>query len=411
MRKNVLSVAAVIVTLGWSMPALPLMGDHMAGFPVGQPPQWPDGMAYVLNSPGRVYGFFFNFGDMFNFVGDAQDFNHFLEGYAKLKEIDPVLTLHSGRGEANQHFGGGKFPFDWVISLSGYLQEGKRVCSASLSAWVGGQIELSELKVPENIKLQGGGNEEIAKFIAAHEARRTAPSEKRIEKPPDAGRRKSSEVRIFASERPLFGKVALTEDGSKVLCLALDESKGTWTGYDLLWADLNLNGRFEATEKFPAAGTKRHGSWLASSSFPAISLEVPFDETAEGVSNPCGVTLGYRQYPRHGVAEEISVRLTIKQRQDSALWEHSLSGSALPSKRLETAPVWKFGERPMLEVSGRPDGYRKGNLGVGLELKCGENTLQCWKGGQPVKAHVKITTPEGEVAHQGEATLDRFTFG
>ncbi|NQT84026.1 hypothetical protein HQ563_13450 [bacterium] len=89
--------------------------------------------------------------------------------------------------------------------------------------------------------------------------------------------------------------------------VALDESNGTRTGCDLLYADTNFNGEFEESERYVSTAAKRHGAWLAFSSFPPVDLNLPYNESAEGIKDPCQVSLGYRQYPRHGVAEEISI--------------------------------------------------------------------------------------------------------
>jgi hypothetical protein len=205
--------------------------------------------------------------------------------------------------------------------------------------------------------------------------------------------------------------MAVTADATKTLSVVVDESRGTRTGYDVLWADVDFDGTFEESERLVATAANRQGAWFVSSSFSPIPLEVGHSEKAEGVSNPSQITLGYRSYPRHGVAEEISVVARFRLREDSSVWEHVFSGGATPSKTLAKAPVWEAEKQLSLEVFAQPDGYRKGNLGVGLTLACGGNRLECFKDGERVKAHVEIKTPDGQVAHKGDATLDRFTFG
>jgi hypothetical protein len=409
MNSKVISVVVMVSSLVWWMPASALEGEHMAGFPVGQPPQWPRGMADMLNSPNRVYGFFFNFGDSFFFAGDAQDFNDFVRHYAGLEGVSHRLILLPGRGKTGL-FDRGRIGFDWAVSMSFYLQEGKPVGDAGVSLWVDGQVELEKVEVPANVVVQAGGDSgKIMGFISAREAERG--EEKERAKAVAAMEAKSHEERLFKSERLLYGKVALTEDGSKVLSVVFDESGGTRSGYDLLFADVDFDGEFEKSERFAAANTNRHGSWLASSSFAPIHLNVPYSRKAEGVSNPCEVSLGYLQYPRHGVAEEISIVARFRLRQKGAQWEFAFSGGTKPAKSPEKASVWRVQDKPRMAVFARPDGYRKGNLGVGLTLTAGENKLECRKADQLVKVHVEIKTPEGEIVHRGDATPDRFTFG
>jgi len=299
--------------------------------------------------------------------------------------------------------------------MSFYLHEGKRVGGATVALWVDGQVQLSEVKLPTNVQLEANADPQAHKgtadFVAAHEAKRKAENTTQAAISSGASDARPKVPGDLRSKRPLFGKVALTEDGSKVLSVALDESGGTRTGYDLLYADVNFNGRFEESEKSAATAVKRHGTWLASSSFAPIKLKVPYNEKAQGIPDTCEVTLGYRQYPRHGVPEEVPLTAKFKLSQGATEWEYAFSGGIEPSKMLEKAPTWRAEGEPKLQMNVRPDGYRKGNLGIGLTLSAGENTLQCWNAGQPVKAHVEIKKPNGEVAHRGDATLDRFTFG
>lgn len=409
MIRRLLSIAVAILLFTSATQVFGDMGEHSAKLPLLQNPQWPDGLADMLNCPGRVYGFSYNFADSFFFVGDAADFNDFMARYAKLEGVSHKLTLLAGPGEISL-FNSGPISYDWAITLCFYFREGKRHGDVSVSLRVAGQVELVKVDVPTNVVVQAGGDaEELAGFVAAHEAKRKETQETTDPKRPDAAQ--SGGTATYKSERLLFGKVSLTEDGSRVLSVVLDESGGTRTGYDVLYADVNLNGEFEESERFAAAATQRHGTWLASSSFAPVNLSVPYNKKAEGIADRCQVSLGYRQYPRHGVAEEISVTVRFKLRGSNTEWEFVFSGGVKPAKSLEKASVWSVGEKPTLGVFAGPDGYRKGNLGLGLNFAAGENKLQCWKGGQPVKAQAVIRRPGGEVVHKGEATPDKFSFG
>lgn len=385
------------------------MGEYTTKLPLLQNPQWPEGLADMLNCPGRVYGLSYNFADSFFFVGDSADFNDFIARYGKLEGLSHKLTLVAGPGEIRP-FNGGPIPYDWAITMSFYLRDGKRHGDASIALRVGGQVDLNRVDVPTNVMVQaGGGGEELTKFVASHEAKGSKENDTTPRTPPSATQ--SAGTTLFKSERLLFAKVALTEDASRVLFVAFDESGGTRTGYDLLCADVNFNGKFEETERFAASATDRKNGWLASSSFAPIKLDLPFNKKAQGIENPCQVSLGYRQYPRHGVAEEISVTARFKLRENDTEWEFAFSGGVKPAKSLEKASVWSAQSKPTLALFASPDGYRKGNLGLGLNFAAGENKLECWKAGQPVKAQAIIRKPDGEVVHRGEATPDKFSFG
>ena len=46
----------------------------------------------------------------------------------------------------------------------------------------------------------------------------------------------------YSSQKPRYAKVVVNEDGSKVLTVVFDESRGTGKGYDRMYVDLNFNG-------------------------------------------------------------------------------------------------------------------------------------------------------------------------
>jgi hypothetical protein len=193
--------------------------------------------------------------------------------------------------------------------------------------------------------------------------------------------------------------------------VVFDESGGTRTGHDILYADVNFNGRFEEGEKFQAADVKRYGTWLSTSTFAPIAFDVPYNEKAGGIPDPCRITLSYRQYPRAGVAEDLLVIAVLKLREKKALWEYTLSGSGKLSKRIEDVELWRVNAAPKIQITTRADERDKGNIGIGLGLKAGETELECRKAGEPIKAHVEIKKPDGTVVHEGDATLDKFVFG
>jgi len=399
MKKNPVALSAFLFALLVCAAAFPLYSIYSPGIPVEQQPDWPAGLADLLNCPNHVYGYAGGYApalyDRLFFAGDAEDFNDFIERYARIQGMAHKLLLHPGRGE-----------FDWQISVCPNVRD----LNGVLELWVGGEVELDKVIVPPKVQVSAAGpDENIAEFIRKIEARRSGKGEPKGPPPPPQPALKNG--KLFKSSRVLYGKAALTQDSSRLLSVTLDESGGTRTGYDLLYADLNFDGRFDESEKSTASVMNRHGTWLASSSFPAIALGVPFNESARKVPDSCRVTIGYLQYPRYGVGEEISVTARFKLNGRDTEWEFAFTGGVKPAKSLEKASVWTVGEKPTLEAFARPDGYIKGNLGLGLNFAAGQNKLECWKGGQPVKAQAEIKKLDGVVVHRGEATPDRFSFG
>ena len=639
MSKTILSVALLLTVLMWCVPAFPLAAGHPTGHPVGQHPEWPSGLADLLNSPWRVHGYFINACDFFFYSGDTDGFNQFLEQYAGLKKTPLTLVLQPGRGKTDFCVPGDKeISFDWRVDLlrRGWAREappdptgkaGNYVVMMAL--WAGGQVELNKVKVPLSVKVKAGdADQALAQFAAAHAERRKqaeredtrtttpgaeaeaeAPRTTKVEEatlrfidldpyvtasleafhggvagsdlPLEPGKAriggndfrigkgvihlggsilkvmpnevkeikvglKFNRLRIlhgtgwdvaqgtrigsyvmhyddgasieipveygvhvkdwwtrwgdtsevsggevawtggtevapplrlylltwanpdpekavrtidctstgtecapfvvamtaekggavattiategaasadYRSQRPRYAKMALSGDGSKVLSIVFDESRGTGVGYDLLYADANFNGRFEKGESFKAGTLERDGK-VISSSFPPIELNVPYEKEG-GTSAQWHVAFGYhapRSSPR--VRESVWVSETpsvtagtfhvtarLRARRDSTEWRYFLGGPVEPSESLEAAPVWRVASDPGLKVTTRPDGRKKGNLGIGLELPVGENELVCHEGGSRVRAHVEIKKPDGTAVHKGDETLDKFVFG
>ena len=211
----------------------------------------------------------------------------------------------------------------------------------------------------------------------------------------------------YKSGKLLYAKIILTEDGSKVLSLVFDESRGTGKGYNTIYADTNFSGSFEKDEKIKGKTEKRYGNLYCS--FRAINLKIPCNEKAKGVSKPCSVTLNYQKYG--GGKEYFSVTTNIKLREDSTKWEYTFRGRIKPTESLENAPVWGPNRTPEIRITTRPDSQKKRNTGIGLSLVAGAAGFECKKGGSPVKAYVVIKDSDVKVVHKDTAALSKFVFG
>ena len=158
--------------------AFGLGGEHPVGQPVGGSSEWPLGLKELANSEGRMLGFFVNANDYFYYAGDTKALNTFLERYAKLKDMPLKVTLHVGRKEASTPWPArdGRKPAAYQWTLTSMRRGwGAPEDPSALSKYVvtvdvqlDGVIELDELKVPENVSVESGG--EIEKFIARHQA-------------------------------------------------------------------------------------------------------------------------------------------------------------------------------------------------------------------------------------------------
>ncbi len=177
---KILSLAIVLIALMWCVPAFPLAAGHPPGHPVGQNPEWPAGLADLLNSPGRVHGFFINANDFYFYREDTDEFNLFLEQYARLERTPLTLVLQPGPGKTDFITPDDKeITFDWKVNVycRGWAREAPPDPTGTAGRYVivlevhpGGEVELNKIKVPVNVKLRSGGEDErFARFVAAHE--------------------------------------------------------------------------------------------------------------------------------------------------------------------------------------------------------------------------------------------------
>jgi hypothetical protein len=246
----------------------------------------------------------------------------------------------------------------------------------------------------------------------------------------------------YSSKKPLYAKVALTEDGSKVLTVVFDESKGTGKGYDVVYADTDLSGKLDKASRVQAS------PFMCPSGvhyyFPPIGLKVSYNDKGVGISDACQVTLSSeKHYSQTGAsarllassgvgraAEDFFVSTSIRLRDGSTEREYSFKESIRPSPSPDAAAVASFPRKPEVAISTKPDEVKQGNLGIAFDLSDAEGEKQSPAGGAvqslgcgcaatqarfqtnpPINAHVEIKTPDGKVVHQGDAALDKFTFG
>jgi hypothetical protein len=216
----------------------------------------------------------------------------------------------------------------------------------------------------------------------------------------------------YSSEKPLYARVALSKDGSKVLPLVFDESGGTGEGYDTIYADLNFNG--DLTDDKAIKGTLQKGGSTIRCSFPPIDVDVPYDEKRKGIENPYQVLVTYYRYERETNLERFRVSTKMRLRDEAGEWEYSgFAGRLLPAEKAEEAPVVPaVGEKPVvLTVDAVPDPQKERHLGIVAHLRSGEWSVSCEKQDKPIKARVQIRNRRGTLVHSEHVRLDKLFFG
>jgi hypothetical protein len=206
----------------------------------------------------------------------------------------------------------------------------------------------------------------------------------------------------YRSARPLYAKLALTADRSKVLSVLLDESYGTGKGYDIVYVDTNFNGRFEQQEAVKARPQELP---IRRASFPPINLGLPYNEKGKGIANPCSLSFIYSG------SQQLFLDATTRLAQGSVQWEYRLSEDLKPSGALASAPVAGFTRAPTLAVTTKPDLEKKGNLGIALGVVAGKTEVHCRRGQGAPEAHIIIRDTKGGIVHEATAAADKFAFG
>ena len=147
--------------------ALTLAGRNVFGlggeYPNGQTlsqPAWPAGMKDLVNAEQRIGGMFVNAEDIFFYSGTAPELSAFLDGYAKIQNIERHrMILHRGAGSLVS--GNGK-PCDWKLQGRPGAPRSKPLARMpardpgyvlEVHFWTEGRITLDEVVIPKNIEV------------------------------------------------------------------------------------------------------------------------------------------------------------------------------------------------------------------------------------------------------------------
>lgn len=165
-------------------PAFGIGGDyeidadgHITG---AQSPDWPAGLAGLINSGPVFHGHWVNTNSEFFYLGDTTSLNRFLKRYATLKHTPLLVVIHAGSARRGELWGEKpKERYDWKVLV---LKRGRGAPEkpdrpeekwvVTVHVWIDHSIRLGELVVPKNANVESGG--EIEAFIAEHKNARSA---------------------------------------------------------------------------------------------------------------------------------------------------------------------------------------------------------------------------------------------
>lgn len=166
---------SLLISMFFFIPTAQGMGsDHPNKYPI-KLDRAPEVLEALINSEGRVHGFWVNSEDVLFYSGDTAACQAFIDKYAAIKEIPyHKLTIHRGKGRAKSPWdnGPGK-PCDWklyvAIPIPGSSRDIPKIPPdpietpkpdsdhvqriAEIEVWADGNIDTKKLKVPENVAI------------------------------------------------------------------------------------------------------------------------------------------------------------------------------------------------------------------------------------------------------------------
>jgi hypothetical protein len=204
-----------------------------------------------------------------------------------------------------------------------------------------------------------------------------------------------------ASDRPLFVRFTVNEDGSRVCSAMLDESGGTGTGYDVVYYDPDCDGVITSEDR--SEPNFSHSSDDYSVSY-FEEMHIPTGYFASDGDGGLEVGLSYMSGPAYDDGEEISAGIQGRTPHNGSSWEYAVSGELPASTDLREIEIARFHGEPSLVAE--PE-LRSGRLGVVLRAEIGDVEASTPDG----PASVAIKTADGELVAEETGVLQDFGFG
>lgn len=144
---TIMVTACILALCVW---ALSMATEYGPG-PIRHQPSWPAGLAGVLNSHERVYGYWVGHSeDHIYYAGNATEFNAFIQRLYALEGAPITLAVHGRPGSAARLGGDhdSRFGFDWDVTVK--RDRGNNHTDIAVGLWLGGNIKRA-VGVPANV--------------------------------------------------------------------------------------------------------------------------------------------------------------------------------------------------------------------------------------------------------------------
>jgi len=213
-----------------------------------------------------------------------------------------------------------------------------------------------------------------------------------------------------AKVAPAYGRIGLPMDGARVLAVKLLASGSTGLR-DVLYVDLNFNGKFEANEKCtPASRSGKGSSSYRYCVFP--QLRIPAGHSAGATACQLSLFSMYQTAPHRKPVSEtmLSLQCGDVERSARAAAVASGSGPLATAGSLKSAPLSGVSENLALKVEAKPDPQNKGHTGFGATLGWPKLTMYFSENAAP-NARLVVKDGAGNVVHEKATKLDQLGFG
>jgi len=211
------------------------------------------------------------------------------------------------------------------------------------------------------------------------------------------------------SARPQFARLLATPAYRTALWLILDESRGTGTGYDLVYADFDYDGAISEDEI--ARGQAGGSGDMVFGRFPSFGVPEPGNPNQPAGEKP-RVMLGYQAYSgKSFFTVSAMIRMQGESGRPDDSWQYQISAQLRTGTSPENAPLTRLGGEPAVKIDARPDGTQRHTVGIGLTVTFGGSFCDPRTAAGSPDAVVVIRNAAGEIVHRAVQRLDRFCFG
>ena len=172
------AIAACALLSVWTPHLLAMGSDHQIdehGNIISQQPEWPAGLAELINAGPVFHGHWVNANSEFFFLGDTGSLTRFLRRYSSLTNTPLVVVLHAGSARRSELWGEKPTDrYDWkvIVLKRGWWPGLEKPASpqeqwvVTVDVWIDHDIRLADLVVPKNVQVKSAG--EVETFVAKH---------------------------------------------------------------------------------------------------------------------------------------------------------------------------------------------------------------------------------------------------